>query len=248
MQLLRQEETQEIVNINPIYGVQDMNTELVRFKDYQPSAFDSNSNYISWDRETEDNVAEWFVVPLIKTRDSRLLEQSNFETATKLLHGESDNVMILNFGHWSCGHYDLILVKPDTPEQQILEDMIEQLDNYPVLDDQHYSELEFNATHENIKSEIPSDLITDLDIDTITDKVYSWLSDNNDSSLENVDDNGGYPDTDAVTEALEALGLYSESDIEQDDRDKLLDDMYPNDCPCETCRTKRVEKQTHLIE
>ncbi|QDU29053.1 hypothetical protein ETAA8_41600 [Anatilimnocola aggregata] len=38
------------------------------------------------------------------------------------------------------------------------------------------------------------------------DAVYSWLSNNRPNSLENTDDQGGWPDEDDLTAAFEALG------------------------------------------
>ena len=225
-----------------------METDLTKYKDYQPSALDSKNNYISWDQEAEKNLADWLIAPVIKTRDADLLEQSNFDTALDLLGGESDNVQIHNFGHWACGHYDIILVKPDTDQAKIAQEIYERLQNYAILDETHFSELEHEQTLDNIKSELPivSDIIPETDLETLLDQVYDWLSENDPEQLESRDFNGAYPETEAIEQAIADLGYYTQEQIEQEHRDKLLSNVYPEFadlCCCEACRLEQAKNQ-----
>lgn len=87
---------------------------------------------------------DWLVCPLIQTRDSGALQQSNFAVALRELGGESETVEVHRFGHWGPGWYEIILVAPDSPAAKIAEEIEECLENYPVLDEEHWSSLEYN--------------------------------------------------------------------------------------------------------
>ena len=76
----------------------------------------------------------------------------------------------------------------------------------PILDEADYSERETETTFENLTDaawplkhefELPEGWEGD---------VYSWLSDYNQSAIENRDDQGGYPEEDDLREAFKALG------------------------------------------
>src|ERR1051326_6372873 len=103
----------------------------------QPSAFDSLRNYIG---ETEFPDLDCL---LTQNRDSNSLTRSNFESALKKLGGESDNVEVFRFGHWACGWWEALAVKRGTPEHKIAEDIAAKLEDYPVVAELHWSELEW---------------------------------------------------------------------------------------------------------
>ena len=84
--------------------------------------------------------------------------------------------------------------------------LAEKIDDYPILDEFDYSERESEATFANLDSAAWR-LKRDFDLpDNWESDVYSWLSDNLPNSLENTDDQGGWPDEDDLTAAFEALG------------------------------------------
>ena len=101
-----------------------------------PSGLDSLSNYIG---ETEFSD---FEVLLTRSRDSDLLTESNFQTALEMLGGESESVVINRFGHWACGWWESLSVKPNTPQYDIAKQIEANLADYPVLDDQDFYEKE----------------------------------------------------------------------------------------------------------
>ncbi len=95
------------------------------------------------------NTATWIdgdysdlFVLLARTRDSDLLAESNWEVALEKLGGESESVVIHRYSHWLCGWLEYLCVREGTPQYQLAEEMEESLDGYPVLDDEHYSNLE----------------------------------------------------------------------------------------------------------
>lgn len=78
-----------------------------------------------------------------QTRDSCVLEQSNFAVALDRLGGESKTVVVAHFGHWACGWVEQIMVhKSDTKALEILSELKQSYDSYPVLDDSDHSERE----------------------------------------------------------------------------------------------------------
>jgi hypothetical protein len=121
-------------------------------KRHAPSSFDGPSNYVSWDRDAEDSIAEWLVLPCGRNRDSDCGTESNFAVARKMLGGEGDNVQTHRFGHWACGWYELIVVRPDTDQARIAGEIEESLDGYPILDENDWSEREQVAADETWKN------------------------------------------------------------------------------------------------
>lgn len=111
--------------------MQTLNAVLKR-----PSAYDSLDNYVG---ETE--FPEFYVV-VCQNRDSDCLARSNFRSALKLLGGESSSVVIHRFGHWACGWWEALCVLKDTPTYLIAELLEEDLEDYPVVDDEDFSNLE----------------------------------------------------------------------------------------------------------
>lgn len=102
----------------------------------RPSGFDSLSNYAG---ETEFGD---FQSLLTQNRDSGCLIRSNFRSALNKLGGESENVIIHRFGHWACGWWESLAVKVGTPEYAIAEQIEARLEDYPVVDEDDFSELE----------------------------------------------------------------------------------------------------------
>lgn len=102
-----------------------------------PTIVDDASNYAGTD------FSSFLTVPVSRTRDSGPLDESNFEEALRLLGGESDTVQIHRFGHWACGWYELLLVDPsDAAAVRIGEDIERRLENYPILNEEDYSQRE----------------------------------------------------------------------------------------------------------
>jgi hypothetical protein len=115
---------------------------MKRYKEYQPTQFDRKGAFLP-------DQGEWFVAPVIQTRDSDCLEKSNFEVALEMLGGESETVEVHRFGHWGPGWFEIIIVDCfDRDKVLKLEEIEASLENYPVLDEMHFSELEWNAATE----------------------------------------------------------------------------------------------------
>ena len=88
----------------------------------------------------------WGFAPFGKHRDSDLLQESNFDVALKELKRVSGkSVEVMHTNHWAVGWYDHIMVR--TTAKKTMEKVLElcnRLDNYPILNEEDYSEREFN--------------------------------------------------------------------------------------------------------
>jgi len=115
--------------------------QLMTYREWRPTGLDARGLGLP-DRQ------DWFVLPVMQTRDSNALDESNFATALERLGGESDAVEVHRFNHWGPGWFEIILAAPGTPEASIAEDIDRALADYPVLDEMDYSEREFERAAE----------------------------------------------------------------------------------------------------
>ncbi len=106
------------------------------YSKYSPTGFDSAGSFLP-DRQ------DWLVVPVGRTRDSGPYDESNFETALKMLGGEGDDVEVHRFGHWGPGWFEIIIARPGTKAQEQGEEIEGFLEGYPVLDDEDMSNREY---------------------------------------------------------------------------------------------------------
>lgn len=94
-----------------------------------------------------------FYVFLGRSRDSSILEDSNFCAALDLLGGESEDIVIERAGHWACGWVEHIAINPDNSDKvRIAEEILERLEDYPVLDEEDFSEREFEEYAEEFEA------------------------------------------------------------------------------------------------
>jgi hypothetical protein len=107
-----------------------------------PSGWDSMANYMG---EIPDKT--WLVV-LTRNRDSEILSESNFESALEMLGGESEKVQVFRFGHWACGWWEALAVSEGTEAEAIGQTIVDKLENYPVLNEDDFSEREHNEAQD----------------------------------------------------------------------------------------------------
>jgi hypothetical protein len=102
-------------------------------------------------------------------RDSDVLTRSNFEVALERLGGESDSVQVIHEGHWAVGWVEWISIdSSDEKALKLADDMMSDLDSYPVLDDDAFSEKEHNENYEYLDSSMKyflSNLCEELELD-----------------------------------------------------------------------------------
>jgi hypothetical protein len=141
---------------------------------------DGYSNYIGF------NWAGW-LVGLGYNRDSGPLDISNFEVALESLGGEIEGkVEVRDCNHWACGWFKQIMVHSGYQEGVIkLMEITFTLSEYPVLDDSHFYELEYETAmeyFEQAKDYFINDILKFANIDTST----GYLRDSNYKRLESL--------------------------------------------------------------
>lgn len=111
------------------------------YKEFRPTSFD-NHYYL----EGREN---WFVLPVYRNRDSNCLERANWDAAVSELGKENeDSYEIHRFGHWGPGWFEIILINPHNDELVKIAEGIENiLFNYPVLDDELFSQYEYEEAN-----------------------------------------------------------------------------------------------------
>lgn len=114
---------------------------MKRYKDWSPTQFDVKG----LSADSKDPYRDWLVVGVIKTRDSDALDRSNFDAMTKYLLNEDPERNDHNrasFGHWACGWFEILMVKPGSKAFIEATKQEARLENYPVLDEFLMSEYE----------------------------------------------------------------------------------------------------------
>jgi hypothetical protein len=163
-----------------------------------------------WERPADDE--NWTVV-YVSNRDSTLIDQSNAAEIEKALEPfiEDETVIPQSHSHWAVGYVDGYVIRvfngdgTITPAFRTWCELQESLSDYPLLNEEDYSEREYEATIENITS-AGRRFVKDDAPDEWADEVFSWLWDNHQREIENRDDQGGYPSDEYLKRALLALG------------------------------------------
>lgn len=147
------------------------------------------------------------------TRDSDLLETSNFDSITADMEERfPDDVMIERSGHWAVGWIDTLRVRVYDDDNEFTEAILaaygywQALQDYPVIDEEDYSNREYEEAMDMLEQALPSNMKDDLPKDYI-EEIWRWLSDSN---IYYTEDSGwNYND---VKEACEALNYLEDED------------------------------------
>lgn len=84
-----------------------------------------------------------------RSRDSDCLEESNFNSALAALGGESETVQVVRESHWAVGWVEWIAIhESDDKAIAIAEGLNERRDDYPVLDEEDFSNRETESADE----------------------------------------------------------------------------------------------------
>jgi hypothetical protein len=82
-------------------------------------------------------------------RDSDTLTQSNFQSMLRVLGGESDTVLVLRDSHFAVGWIETIYIhESDSHACQLADEALGRLEDYPVLDEDDWSTLEYETACE----------------------------------------------------------------------------------------------------
>ena len=86
---------------------------------------------------------EYYSSSVGQSRDSDALERSNFTCMLKALGGESDTIIVVRESHWAVGWVEWIAIhESDAKALAIADDIAERLADYPVINEDHFSEVE----------------------------------------------------------------------------------------------------------
>jgi hypothetical protein len=175
----------------------------------------------AWHRAYDlDDSGNWALV-YMSNSDSGLLAQSNEQAITKMLdkftEDQDPDVVFESHYHWACGHIDGFSVRVYRADGSITDAfrevcrIQERLEDYPLLDEEDYSQREYEATLANYAGEI-GHYRSDLE-DGWESTVYQHFSDIGEHRLiENRDDQGGWCPREKLVEALIDLGMLESED------------------------------------
>lgn len=192
--------------------------------DYKTPAQQATGNWrkfesFVWHRQPDD--AENWCIVYTNNRDSKLLEQSNAEAIQaemeEFTQGDDPDCISERHDHWAVGWTDGYSIrvyrgKETTPAFERWCDIQNRLSDYPVLDDEDYSQKKYDATIENIERGADQ-IISQRDLEekiptNYAEELYEWFSENLYRAIENRDDDGGYPSDKELEQAFRGLGWF----------------------------------------
>lgn len=168
-----------------------------------------------WSRQYEiDDLDNWAIF-YTHNRDSRLLEESNADAINEAMEpftdGEDPDVVMESHRHWAVGHVDGFSMRifrngEITEAFKTYHELMERLEDYPILDEEAYSNREHEATIENI-GDAAYGIKDEYELpEGWESAVFSWFWDHRQRAVENRDDQGGYPEKNDLRAAFDALG------------------------------------------
>lgn len=95
-----------------------------------------------------------------QSRDSDALERSNFAEMLCNLGGESETVTVVRESHWAVGWVEWIAIhSSDSRALEIADHNMARIASYPVLNEDAWSELEWNEAADYWESMSPRDKV-----------------------------------------------------------------------------------------
>ena len=170
-------------------------------------------SFVWWRKSELESPTDW-LIHYTHNRDSGLMDQSNAaqisEALKQFTDGDDPDVVEESHSHWAVGYVDGFSLRvfrngKITEAFRTFHELMERLATYPILNEDDYSNREYEATAENIgqaarqisdEYELPEDWEYE---------VYGWLSDNDCGELESRSDQGGWPSEEALRAAMDEL-------------------------------------------
>lgn len=172
----------------------------------------------AWFDKKEYSNPELWGMYYTQNRDSRLMEQSNHQAIIKLMdvHINRGNAIVEVHSHWAYGWIEGLVIRVYTTRGKITRSfkeflkIMQNLEDYPVLDEDDYCEREYEATlwgiEDQLKYVLNKDEFEELEfsnmlLSEVTQYFYSVEQD----EIESRDDLGGYPSEESMVRALESV-------------------------------------------
>ena len=170
-----------------------------------------------------DDQLDWIASSEIQiNRDSDELTESNWQVFIDGLEKtNSEDWRILRFGHFACGYYEIVILRPNSESYDFYIECLESLENYPVLDEEHYCNLEHERILESIKDNADHDLRSLMVNDDLLEQFESEFSE--DQLIEIVEN--CY--SDGILEAIEGY-VYLEDKFE-DIKNYIIENYFDSD-------------------
>ena len=145
-------------------------------------------------------------------RDSDLLDVANHKAIVNRLQEkfpDSDLWWQESHSHWAVDYANAIVIRVYVGKKitEVFTDLMSvfyDLQQYPVLDDDLFSELEYDALFDNTADCIHGLGLDIEESDDLTSEVLDWLHENHLEETENIDGIGAYPSEDIVRLFFEA--------------------------------------------
>ncbi len=108
---------------------------MIKLSEFRPTQLDAAGLF----RKDKHN---WLVCDISVNRDSNVLAQANWKALSKILAKFNGDYEVLRFGHWACGWFEIVVIKPDSKCQEEVEKIEKAISDYPVICDITYSQME----------------------------------------------------------------------------------------------------------
>jgi len=172
----------------------------------------------AWHRARDLSSPDDWTIVYTHHRDSGLLDQSNAAVIEEALEpftkGRNPDVVPEHHSHWAVGHVNGFSIRVFkrgriTKAFRKYHELAERMAEYPVLNEEDYSRRQYDTTIANL-IDAAWRLRNEYELPEGWEyEVYDWLSENDDSAIEDTDDRGGYPSEDQLRSAFDALGYKS---------------------------------------
>ena len=97
----------------------------------------------------DDETAQWLIIES-KHRDSDALARANFDAARKLAAERGIECETMTAGHWLVGYVEYAIVPPTDAARELAACIEAELADYPVLDEELWSEYEYTEVLETL--------------------------------------------------------------------------------------------------
>jgi hypothetical protein len=92
----------------------------------------------------------YLVAPCTRNRDSDTVERSNWDAQLERIPADGEGVTIVRENHWAVGWVEWLAILPTASVAVAeAEKIADELESYPILDEDAWSELEFEENPED---------------------------------------------------------------------------------------------------
>jgi len=175
----------------------------------------------AWHARPDD--AEGWTIVYTSNRDSGLLDKANEKVIAQAMEPFlGDDATSESHNHWAVGYVDGYSIRVYNDKGEVTEafrtwaELVLSMEDYPVLDEELYSEMEHDATLENIEW-AAGRFVSDDAPEGWACELCHWFWENDQGAVENCDDQGGYPSDEQCKEGLAALGWLDADYLDDDE-------------------------------